>query len=112
MLSLLSLKVKKTETKNIHFISSETETREDERIQKGLKMSVPPWMEEQNPYFLVNSVQAYKGKAKGELSFKKGQKITVTHSDGMQYFGMIGDRSGTFPFFYVQSTGIKVEKVS
>ena len=71
-------------------------------------------MEEANPHFLVKALQSYKGKGKGELSFKKDEVIEVSfvNNGEMQYFGTLDGRSGTFPYFYVKATGIAVDKVS
>jgi hypothetical protein len=59
-------------------------------------------MEDVQP-FVVKALQAFKSKEKTELSFKKGQTITVEkrNVDTDTYFGFYSKHEGWFPNYYV-----------
>merc|ERR1719342_161456 len=48
------------------------------------------------------SVYPYSSDEPGDLSFEAGEKITVTAKSGDWWTGTTGDRSGVFPFNYVE----------
>lgn len=51
--------------------------------------------------FVVKTVARYKSSKSGELSFKKGQKITVTMTNDktFRYFGMLDGKQGNYNDF-------------
>jgi hypothetical protein len=63
-------------------------------------------MAEEVEPFLVKALQTYKSKDKTELSFKKGQTITVEqrNTEADTYFGFYGKHEGWFPNYYVVAT--------
>merc|ERR1719471_282798 len=57
------------------------------------------------------SVYPYNSDEPGDLVFDAGENITVTAKNGDWWTGTIGDRSGVFPFNYVEPAPEKIVKV-
>lgn len=54
------------------------------------------------------SVYPYASDEPGDLSFDQGETVLVTKKDGEWWTGVIGSRTGIFPFNYVQPPDIQV----
>ena len=58
------------------------------------------------PDFVYRAVYAFQSDMDGDLSFQEGEEISVTKMDATWWTGTIGERTGVFPYNYVEVKNI------
>ena len=54
------------------------------------------------PAFVYRAVYAFQSDMDGDLAFEEGEEIEVTKMDATWWTGVIGDRTGVFPYNSVE----------
>ncbi len=77
--------------------------------EKSLNLTTAPNNQPSNDVDndIYEAIYAYEAADTSDLSFDVGERIIVIKRDGDWWTGQIGDRTGTFPYNYVQ----KIENV-